>query len=126
MVDAHEMIMALSGGYAHELGEGGSGISTGQKQLISFARAVLADPRIFILDEATSSIDTETELRIQHAIRSMMEGRTSFIIAHRLSTVRHVDRILVLEQGQVIEEGSHEELAAAGGRYSELHRESMR
>jgi len=126
MVDAHEMIMALSGGYDHELGEGGSGISTGQKQLISFARAVLADPRIFILDEATSSIDTETELRIQHAIHSMMEGRTSFIIAHRLSTVRHVDRILVLEDGVVIEEGSHEELAAAGGRYSDLHRESMR
>ncbi|MFW5827986.1 MAG: ABC transporter ATP-binding protein [Alkalispirochaeta sp.] len=126
MVDAHEMITGLSGDYDHKLGEGGSGISTGQKQLISFARAVLADPRIFILDEATSSIDTETELRIQHAIRSMMRGRTSFIIAHRLSTVRHVDRILVLEQGHVIEEGSHDQLAAAGGRYSELHRESLR
>lgn len=126
MVDAHEMIMALSGGYEHELGEGGSGISTGQKQLISFARAVLADPKIFILDEATSSIDTETELRIQHAIRSMMAGRTSFIIAHRLSTVRHVDRILVLEQGVVIESGTHEELVTAGGRYSELYRESLR
>jgi ATP-binding cassette subfamily B protein len=126
MVDAHGMIMALDGGYLHELGEGGSGISTGQKQLISFARAVLADPRIFILDEATSSIDTETELRIQRAIRTLMEGRTSFIIAHRLSTVRHVDRILVLEHGRILQAGSHDELLASGGRYSELYRESLR
>jgi ATP-binding cassette subfamily B protein len=126
LVDAHDMITALEGGYAHEQGEGGAGISTGQKQLISFARAVLADPRIFILDEATSSIDTQTELRIQRAIRTLMTGRTSFVIAHRLSTVRHADRIIVLEHGRIIESGSHDELVAGGGRYSELHRESLR
>lgn len=126
LVDAREMIEGLSGSWDHELGEGGSGLSTGQKQLISFARAVLADPRIFILDEATSSIDTETELRIQHAIRTLISGRTSFIIAHRLSTVRDVDRILVLEHGQIIESGTHDELLAAGGRYRALHQESLR
>jgi ATP-binding cassette subfamily B protein len=120
------MIATLEGGYDHELGEGGAGISTGQKQLISFARAVLADPRIFILDEATSSIDTQTELRIQRAIRTLMAGRTSFVIAHRLSTVRHVDRIIVLEHGRIIESGSHDALVASGGRYGELHRESLR
>ena len=126
MVDAHAMITALPGGYDHELGEGGSGLSTGQKQLLSFARAILADPRIFILDEATSSIDTDTELRIQRAIRTMLRGRTSFVIAHRLSTVRDVDRILVLEHGAIVESGSHHDLLAREGRYAALYRESMR
>jgi ATP-binding cassette subfamily B protein len=97
-------------------------LSTGEKQLSSFARAILADPPIFVLDEATSSIDTETELLIQNAIQHILKGRTSFLIAHRLSTVRHADVILVVEDGKIIEQGSHDELIARGGKYAELYK----
>ncbi len=121
LVNAHEFIMRLEEGYHTQTGEGGGRLSTGEKQLISFARAVLADPRIFVLDEATSSIDTETEQLIQSAIETVLQGRTSFIIAHRLSTVRNADRILVLRHGRVIEEGNHETLLAQRGYYHRLY-----
>ena len=109
-------------GFAAEVGEGGDKLSTGEKQLVSFARAVLADPPIFVLDEATSSIDTETEQLIQNAISHMLKGRTSFIIAHRLSTIVRSDMILVVEDGKIVERGTHMELLRAGGHYSELYR----
>ncbi len=121
LVNAHEFITKLSKGYDTEVGEGGGLLSTGQKQLISFARAILADPKIFVLDEATSSIDTETEMLIQDAIRTILTGRTSFIIAHRLSTVRSADVILVIRDGKVQEKGTHEELMAAKGYYYKLY-----
>ncbi|MDD4503469.1 MAG: ABC transporter ATP-binding protein [Clostridiaceae bacterium] len=107
MVNAHEFIMKLENGYKTEVGEGGSRLSTGEKQLISFARAILADPKIFVLDEATSSVDTETEKIIQDAIQKVLKGRTSFIIAHRLSTIKAADRILVISDGRIIEAGNH-------------------
>lgn len=121
LVNAHEFISKLPQGYQTEVGEGGGLLSTGQKQLISFARAILADPRIFVLDEATSSIDTETEQLIQRAIQTVLEGRTSFIIAHRLSTVRSADLILVIRGGKVEEQGNHETLIAAKGYYYRLY-----
>lgn len=121
LVNAHEFIVNLPQGYDTEVGEGGGLLSTGQKQLISFARAVLADPRIFVLDEATSSIDTETEMLIQDAIKTVLAGRTSFIIAHRLSTVRSADVILVIRDGKVQEKGNHTELMAAKGYYYRLY-----
>jgi ATP-binding cassette subfamily B protein len=124
-VAAHDVILALEGGYDHELGEGGSGLSTGQKQLISFARALLADPRILILDEATSSVDTETEIRIQEATRRLLAGRTSFVIAHRLSTIRDVDRIIVLEHGRIIEDGAPTRLLEQDGAFARLVELSM-
>ena len=108
-------------GYGAEVGEGGDKLSTGEKQLISFARAVIADPPIFVLDEATSSIDTETEQLIQNAISHMLKGRTSFIIAHRLSTIAHSDIILVVEDGKIVERGTHKDLLATGGHYSALY-----
>ena len=123
---ADEFIQKLEKGYDTDAGEGGSNMSTGQKQLISFARAILADPAIFVLDEATSSIDTETEQRIQAAADKLLRGRTSFIIAHRLSTVRNADRILVIDGGKVLEQGSHEELMAKKGRYWELYQNQFR
>src|SRR5699024_4716170 len=101
-------------------------LSTGQKQLISFARVMLADPRIFVLDEATSSIDTETEQLIQQAITHVLRGRTSFIVAHRLSTIRHADRILVIRGGRVVETGAHEALMAARGYYYDLYTHQFR
>lgn len=121
MVNAHDFIKKLEKGYDTEVGEGGSKLSTGEKQLISFARAVLADPRIFVLDEATSSIDTEAEKKIQDAIQKVLKGRTSFIIAHRLSTVRTADRILVIKDGKIIEEGKHMELLKQKGYYYRLY-----
>lgn len=121
MVDADSFITKLEKGYQTEVGEGGGRLSTGEKQLISFARAIIADPAIFVLDEATSSIDTETEMIIQNAIEKILSGRTSFIIAHRLSTVRSADRILVVHNGEVVEEGSHKQLMRLGGRYYELY-----
>ena len=126
VVGADEFIQKLEKGYESDAGEGGSNMSTGQKQLISFARAILADPAIFVLDEATSSIDTETEQRIQAAADRLLRGRTSFIIAHRLSTVRNADRILVIDGGRILESGSHQELMAKKGRYYELYRNQFR
>jgi ATP-binding cassette subfamily B protein len=121
LVNAHEFIMKMEQGYNAEVGEGGNRLSTGEKQLVSFARAILANPRIFVLDEATSSVDTETEQKIQHAIHKVLEGRTSFIIAHRLSTIREADRILVIRQGQITEEGTHHELLEQKGYYYRLY-----
>ena len=121
LIGADGFIERLEKGYETDVGEGGTLLSTGQKQLVSFARVVLADPRIFVLDEATSSIDTETEAVIQNAITKVLAGRTSFIIAHRLSTIRHADRILVVSAGKVVESGTHEELIAAKGQYYKLY-----
>jgi ATP-binding cassette subfamily B protein len=121
LVDAHDFIVKLDKGYQTDVGEGGNRLSTGQKQLISFARAVIADPSIFVLDEATSSIDTETEQIIQKAIENLMKGRTSFIIAHRLSTIVTADRILVIRKGIIVEEGTHHELMMKHGYYYRLY-----
>jgi len=121
LVNAHGFITNLEQGYDTEVGEGGNRLSTGEKQLVSFARAILANPRLFVLDEATSSVDTETEQKIQEAIHKVLEGRTSFIIAHRLSTIREADRILVIHQGKVTEEGNHHELLRQKGYYYRLY-----
>ena len=121
LVNAHGFITELEKGYETEVGEGGNRLSTGQKQLISLARAILADPKIFVLDEATSSVDTETEHIIQQAIQKLLKGRTSFIIAHRLSTIRSADRILVIHKGKLIEEGSHNKLLRRKGYYYRLY-----
>ncbi len=121
LAQAHEFIERLPDGYHTVLGERGTGLSQGQRQLIAIARAALADPRILILDEATSSVDTRTERRIQAALERLMEGRTSFVIAHRLSTIRHADQVLVLHQGQIVERGTHPELLARRGFYYELY-----
>ena len=113
--------MKLEKGYDTDVGEGGSRLSTGEKQLVSFARAILADPRIFVLDEATSSVDTQTEQIIQNAISKVLTGRTSFIIAHRLSTIRTADRILVIDDGKIKEMGTHQELLRLRGAYYNLY-----
>jgi ABC-type multidrug transport system fused ATPase/permease subunit len=120
-VGAHEFILRLEDGYETQLGERGSRLSLGQRQLIAFARALLADPRILILDEATSSVDIGTERKIEQALRLLLEQRTAFIIAHRLSTIRDADLIVVLEHGRVVEQGSHEELLARRGLYMSLY-----
>jgi len=120
-VSVHDFITALPDGYKTRLGERGTGLSQGQRQLIAFARTVLADARILILDEATSNIDTYTEGLIQDALKRLLQGRTSFIIAHRLSTVRDADLVLVVDKGQIVERGTHNELLALGGRYAELY-----
>lgn len=118
---AHSFIKRLKNGYNTTLGEGGEGLSQGQRQLISIARVMLTRPEMLILDEATSSIDTRTELKIQDAFSELMEGHTSFIVAHRLSTIREADKILVMRDGKIIETGKHEELLKKGGFYSELY-----
>lgn len=117
----HRFVQTLPGGYNMELNEEASNVSQGQKQLLTIARAILADPPILILDEATSSVDTRTEVRIQKAMDNLMKGRTSFIIAHRLSTIRDADMILVMKDGDIVEQGNHEELIAKGGFYAELY-----
>ncbi len=121
MVSAEEFILRLEKGYDTEVGEGGARLSTGEKQLISFARVILADPKIFVLDEATSSIDTETEQLIQNAITRVLKNRTSFIVAHRLSTIRNADRILVIKNGKIAEMGSHRQLIKQKGHYYDLY-----
>ncbi|MDO4350270.1 MAG: ABC transporter ATP-binding protein [Eubacteriales bacterium] len=118
---AHHFIKTQAGGYQMEINEESSNISQGQKQLLTIARAILADPKIMILDEATSSVDTRTEARIQKGMDESMKGRTSFIIAHRLSTIRNADLILVMKDGDIVEQGTHEELLAKGGFYKELY-----
>ncbi len=120
-VSVHDFILALPEGYKTRLGERGTGLSQGQKQLIAFARTVLADAHILILDEATSNIDTYTEGLIQNALKRLLTGRTSFIIAHRLSTIRDADLVLVVDKGQIVERGTHDELLALNGRYAELY-----
>jgi ABC-type multidrug transport system fused ATPase/permease subunit len=121
-VGAHEFIIGLKYGYDSPVEEGGVLLSVGQRQLISFARALLADPRILILDEATSSVDTQTEQMIQRALARLFEGRTSFVIAHRLSTIVKADRIVVIHDGRIVEQGTHEQLLERRGMYYELYK----
>ena len=121
----HRFVQTLPNGYDMELNEEASNVSQGQKQLLTIARAILADPKILILDEATSSVDTRTEVRIQKAMDNLMRGRTSFIIAHRLSTIRDADLILVMKDGDIIEQGNHEELLKQNGFYAELYNSQL-
>ncbi len=121
IVHADSFIEKLPGGYEAEIRERGSNLSVGQKQLLAFARALAADPDILILDEATSSIDTGTEMLIQDALQRLMNDRTSIVIAHRLSTIREADRILVMHHGRLVEQGTHAELLEADGLYARLH-----
>lgn len=120
-VCAHDFIMQMEDGYQTQVNERGSRLSVGQRQLISFARALLADPAILILDEATSSIDTETEIVLQEGLNRLLEGRTSFIIAHRLSTIKNADRIMYVAKGDILESGNHDELMQKKGYYYQLH-----
>ena len=126
LAGAHEFIITLPKGYDENVGEGGNLLSTGQKQLISLARAVLADPQVFIMDEATSSVDTLTEALIQKGMEHLMSGRTSFVIAHRLSTIKRADRILVIEAGGIAEMGTHAELLRQHGHYYRLYTQQFR
>ncbi len=121
-VGAHDFITRLDDGYGTYLHERGMNLSVGQRQLISFARAIIARPRILILDEATANVDTQTEVIVQRALSTLLEGRTSFVIAHRLSTIRNADRIVVLEHGRIVEQGKHDDLLALGGRYASLYK----
>ena len=118
---AHSFIRRMSDGYNTVISEDGGNLSQGQKQLLTIARAILADNKILILDEATSSVDTRTEIEIQKAMDNLMKGRTSFVIAHRLSTIRDADLILVMKDGDIIEQGNHEELLAKNGFYANLY-----
>jgi len=121
LVGAHDFIAALEKGYASPVGPGGANLSTGQRQLVALARAVLADPRLFVMDEATSSVDTQTEHAIQEGIRTVLAGRIAFVIAHRLSTIRSADVIVVIEKGRIVEQGGHRDLLARRGKYYELY-----
>jgi ATP-binding cassette, subfamily B, bacterial len=122
-IGSHDAICSLKDGYKTEVGERGANMSLGQRQLICFTRAYLADPRIFMLDEATSAIDTATEVVIQRSLEKLLEGRTTFVVAHRLSTIMRADRILVIDQGHIIERGTHHQLLATGGKYAHLYRQ---
>ena len=122
-LDFLDLIGALPNGFATSVGERGANLSLGQRQLVCFARAMLADPRILILDEATSSVDSLTEARLQRALATLLKGRTSFVVAHRLSTIRNADLVLVLDHGRIIERGTHANLLAAGGHYAALHQQ---
>ncbi len=121
LVGADRFIERLPGGYAQDVRERGASLSHGQRQLLSFVRALVYDPEVLVLDEATSSVDTETEHLIQQALERLMEGRTSIVIAHRLSTIQHADQILVMHRGQVRECGNHQQLLALGGLYRKLY-----
>ena len=123
LAGADDFIREMEEGYDTPTGEGGSRLSAGQKQLVSFARAILADPQILVMDEATSSVDTETEQHIQRGLANVLEGRIAFVIAHRLSTIRNADRILVIEAGRITEAGSHQALMDARGHYYDLYRQ---
>ncbi|WP_043589176.1 ABC transporter ATP-binding protein, partial [Geminisphaera colitermitum] len=120
-IDCLDLLDALPCGLATDVGAGGGGISLGQRQLVCFTRAMLAKPRLVILDEATSAIDALTEARLQRALQLLLTGRTSLVVAHRLSTIRHADLVLVLDHGRIIERGTHDTLVAAGGVYASLH-----
>jgi ATP-binding cassette subfamily B protein len=120
-VGVHDFIMRLPGGYGYEVMERGATLSVGQRQLISFVRAMVRNPKIIVLDEATSSVDSESELMIQEAIATLMKGRTAVVIAHRLSTIRNADQILVMDKGEIKERGNHEELLKQGGLYAQLY-----
>ena len=120
LIGADEFISQLPDGYDFVVSERGGGISLGQRQLLSFARAILADPRILILDEATANIDTETEQQIQRALAKLLKGRTAFVVAHRLSTIRDADVIVVLDHGRVVQQGTHNELISRRGLYRDL------
>jgi ATP-binding cassette subfamily B protein len=122
-VGAHEFIVGLPSGYDTEVGERGGHLSAGQRQLVAFARAAVADPRILILDEATSNVDVHTEGRIEAGLRRLLAGRTAIVIAHRLSTIQGAGRIIVLDKGRVVEQGTHDELLDAGGAYARLYRD---
>jgi ATP-binding cassette subfamily B protein len=122
-IGSYDAIMSLPDGFNNEVGERGASMSLGQRQLICFTRAYLADPRIFMLDEATSAVDTATELLVQESLEKLLAGRTTFIVAHRLSTIMKADNILVIDQGHIIERGTHRELLAANGKYAHLYRQ---